>query len=193
MRFKINVPEDLPTDSKCKKGDRMNLILDIETSGLNPLFDRITCIGVVGDDNKPMVFYGEDEKKLLQDFWAYLKKVSGSDGILYSNDITIVGFNVYKFDIRFIHIRSMVNNVYASKKLKKNFIDLQYELACYNTQVKGTLNDYLETIGEEKNGNGLRAIELFEKRDWKSLVAYCKNDVLVTKKLFERCKEAGII
>jgi predicted PolB exonuclease-like 3'-5' exonuclease len=136
------------------------------------------------DDKEVTVFYGEDEKRLIADFWGFIED--------FKYVPTIVGFNVFKFDIRFIHIRTMINGLVASYKLRKEYIDLQYELAYFNPPY-GTLADYLQTIGETKNGNGTHAIELFRSGDWKHLVEYCKNDVLVTKKLFERCQDAGII
>jgi uncharacterized protein YprB with RNaseH-like and TPR domain len=172
----------------------MNLILDIETTGLNPLYDRITCIGVMREDDKEVTcFYGEDEKKLLQEFWKYIENCFGLLSPQWIDPpFKVVGFNIIKFDCRFIHIRSMVNNVKATLKLKKYYLDLQYELAYFNPPY-GTLADYLQTIGETKNGNGTHAIELYRSGDWKHLVEYCKNDVLVTKKLFERCQDAGII
>jgi len=161
----------------------MNLILDIETTGLNPLYDRITCIGVMHEDDEEVTaFYGEDEKYLLERFWLYVEKYSTSK---------IIGFNSYRFDIRFIQIRSMFHNI-AGKCLKKNYIDLMYELGFYN-KCAGTLSDYLQLIGLEKNGSGFHAIELYRNGNWDDLVKYCKNDVLVTKELYKRCVKAGVL
>jgi hypothetical protein len=69
--------------------------LDIETTGANPISSRIIMIGI-GDN----IFFHKDEKELLKDFQAYLKRKS-------HKNIRITGWNIKTYDIPFCNIRAL--------------------------------------------------------------------------------------
>lgn len=165
------------------ESDTMNVILDIETTGLSPLDDRITAIGVK-TETESNVFMDSDEKVMLGDFWAWLSAI---------NNPIIIGYNVFAFDIKFLALRSMKHDVEVPVYLKHNWLDLQYELAFYRDKyVK--LDEYLKFAGlGNKNGTGLQAIKLWKEQKFDELKAYCKQDVELTYELYKRCKKCGIV
>ncbi|MCQ6254734.1 ribonuclease H-like domain-containing protein [Methanocaldococcus sp.] len=76
-------------------------IIDIETTGLDPLKNRIVAIGlgVIREDKLDIqLLTSKDEKELLTKFWG---KVS-EEGIEQ-----LIGFNINKFDWQFIKLRSL--------------------------------------------------------------------------------------
>ena len=159
------------------------VVLDIETTGLNPLDDRITAIGVIFKDEKK-AFMDPEEKILLISFWDWLKKIPLP---------TIVGFNVYKFDIAFIHKRSMKHDINVPFSLKDAFLDLQYELNFYQQRCPGRLEDYALYLNiQGKSGSGKKAVILWEENRLVELESYCMDDVRVTFELFQRCLKAKV-
>jgi len=157
------------------------VFLDIETTGLDPFTDRITCIcAKCGVDQE--CFMDQDEAKMLREFWGWLSAIP---------DPVIVGFNIYTFDIPFIHKRCLKHDVGAPFCLKENYIDLRFELK-YPSSF-GTFEQYLNFIDLRKNGDGLKAIELWRNERYDELKKYCMMDVELVEKLFERCLKSGII
>jgi DEAD/DEAH box helicase domain-containing protein len=49
------------------------------------------------------------------------------------------------------------------------------------------------TIGKSKTGNGADAPFLFQQERWDELIDYCRNDVVITKEIFEFGFEQGYI
>ncbi len=49
------------------------------------------------------------------------------------------------------------------------------------------------TLGEDKSGDGLEAISLFRNGELMELVEYCKQDVILTRKIYEYGKAKGFI
>ena len=75
---------------------------------LNPHYSRIIVIGLKYN-NEVRLLTG-DEKEILTQFWDFMK----------TNNSVIVTHNGYKFDIPFIIIRSMINNLRVSKEINLN-------------------------------------------------------------------------
>jgi len=78
------------------------LCFDIETSGLDPLKDRITAIGVSNCFGTDAII-DKDEKHILEEFWKGIKS-------RYPY-VRLIGFNCWSFDMPFIIIRSLKHNV----------------------------------------------------------------------------------
>ena len=69
--------------------------LDIETTGTNPISNRIIMIGI-GDN----IFFSKDEKEVLKDFKAYLKRKS-------HKNMRITGWRIKTRDIPFCNMRAL--------------------------------------------------------------------------------------
>jgi len=159
------------------------MILDIETTGLNPMKDRITCISV-GQDENIFSYAGIDERRILEDFW------DGFDGS------ELISFNGDGFDIPFIIKRSLINDV-KIKKIEKT-IDLRKIVNgffySYNKYEKGTLDEWAQILlGKTKETNGLEVIEAFNNGDFDTIKRHCEEDVEITKALYERCKSCDLL
>lgn len=162
----------------------MDIIVDIETLGLNFVTDRIICISIHKED-KISTFAGNSEQIILEDFW---KEVSFFD--------TLIGFNSTSFDIPFLLRRSLINNVRTSKFA--NHIDLREIVNCYfykyDKYIKGTLNYWAEVMGIKVETNGGKEMpKLFELGKWTEIIEHCSEDIMITKKLYDRCRDCNLL
>lgn len=106
--------------------------------------------------------------------------------ILESADI-IVGYNSEHFDI------PILNKYYEGNLTKIKSIDLMQEIKkVLGRRIK--LDDVSEaTLGEKKSSHGLQAIIWWRKGEKNKVVEYCKQDVNVTRKLYEFILENGFV
>jgi len=166
----------------------MRIIFDIETTGLNPMEDKVICISILNvDSDKPVSFYGENEALLLKQFWNAVKNTTTN----------FISFNGDGFDIAFLIKRSLIHKVQVTN-LFKNHIDLKKVVNSffftYNRYEKGKLTDWGEILGiKAKTERGCEMLKYYENKDWKTIKAHCEEDVILTKALFIRCKECGLI
>jgi len=91
----------------------------------------------------------------------------------------VVGFNLKRFDYQ-------VLQPYTGVKLASlPTLDILEEV----NDILGhrlSLNHLAEkTLGEAKTGDGLLALELYAAGRWEELESYCRQDVLLTHRLFE--------
>lgn len=153
---------------------------DIETTGLNPLHSRITCIcGKVLFGNNYMGSH-IDEKSLIKDFIKWLKneKVKG-----------LISANGKDFDLQFIFVRSYILGINIEDILflkELNHFDILSDI----TDKKVSLNNLARIYRFElKSGNGINAIKLFEEMKLNELMDYCMDDVELTEKIYLKYKE----
>ena len=154
---------------------------------LNPHYSRIIVIGLKYN-NEVRLLTG-DEKEILTQFWDFMK----------TNNSVIVTHNGYKFDIPFIIIRSMINNLRVSKEinlnhwnmLKSNHLDTmiifsQNVFTNPNLKVLAKLNN-IEFIDEGITG---KAVErLWKENNLEKIKEHCKNDIETLEKLFNsKCR-----
>lgn len=162
------------------------VIFDIETTGLEPIVDRVICISVMDIDSKVVfTFIDLDEKKVLTDFWNFVK----SNKMLY-------GFNTDCFDTPFIHVRSLINDVKVEDVYMSDLRSVlySYHRNAENKFKKGRLADFARHFGMEvKTSNGLEVISNWQKGDLESIKAHCEEDIFITHVLFKRMKEKGFI
>ena len=99
----------------------------------------------------------------------------------------VVGFNVKRFDYRVLqpYIDLMLDNLPTLDILEDihNFLGFRLSLG----HLAGA------TLGRQKTGNGLLALELYKKGRWEELESYCRQDVLLTKSLFEFGAQQGYL
>ena len=168
---------------------KMNLIFDIETTGLNPLIDRIICIALKSN-GKELIIIDSNEKVILEKFWNYVREIKIKD-----LGFRLIGFNCWSFDLPFLIIRSFkhgVNVVDTSGKV----IDLRYLLSYGNKYQNGKLSDYAELIGLEQKYNGYDGSDmkrLFEEDKFAEIEKYALSDIKITFGIYKRALEIGLI
>ncbi len=167
----------------------MKFTYDLETNGLNSMEDRITCISILDlEGNIPMSFYGENESMILKQFFNAIK-----------NTTELISFNGLAFDVIFLLRRALINKVPFPTNWKSiRQVDLKKIVNgffySYNKYEKGTLNDWSNILGMNgKETPGSEMKEAYEKKDWKKIKEHCEEDVVITKALYNRCKECNII
>jgi DEAD/DEAH box helicase domain-containing protein len=91
----------------------------------------------------------------------------------------VVGFNVKRFDYRVLQpYTDVILETLPTLDILEdvhNFLGFRLSL--------GHLAE--ATLGRQKTGNGLLALELYKNGRWEELESYCRQDVLLTKSLFE--------
>lgn len=104
--------------------------------------------------------------------------------LLYFNGI-LVSFNGIRFDIPCL-LADIDIDTFQGLQRKRHLDILAY---FYNNVVgkfRVSLNNISEnTIMKVKTGNGANAPQLFQDGKWEELVDYCRNDVQLTKEVFE--------
>lgn len=137
---------------------------------------------------------GYTEKMLLQNFMNTLKRVREKYGFL-------VGFNLKKFDLPFIIQRCWINGVEPIPMVSKGkywedwIVDL-YEIWKMGTDwnpnskfISNSLKSVVEVLGiGTKSDDGKLFQKLFYK-DLETSLAYAKNDINITFKLFKRLQK----
>lgn len=165
------------------------LILDIETTGLKPMTDKIASIAVMNVNlDKTEVFASMNEKELLEDFRDYLMS--------YGNDyITFLGFNTDSFDVPFIITRFMIHGFslpkFKSKDLRKTVNGFFYS---YNKNPYGTLADWAVVLGVPcKTLPGSFVPDLYAEGKIDEIKEHNVEDIIITKKLYDRAVVCGLI
>jgi predicted PolB exonuclease-like 3'-5' exonuclease len=153
------------------------VVLDIETTGLNPIDCQVTCICTKDSDGYwHNGFVGEGnftEEHLIENICNNLKK----------KDVKVViTKNGKMFDIPFMIVRNPKVAEYI-KSLKH--IDIQEY-----TQGRVKLTDMAFLLRtENKSGKGEDAIKLWKEKEFNKLVEYCKQDVEVTEQCYKKLQE----
>ncbi len=160
------------------------LIFDLSTEGLEPVKHRIVGI-TTKTALEERIFTSRDEKKLLEDFWIYMKE---------KNFEKIVGFNSDNFDIPMLIIRSIKHNI-KTINIKGKSLDLR-KVLFGEQHKKGTLQDFQNLLGITFVENGYSKMHmslLWEVNTLKNLEENLLQDVRITWKLYLRIKEVGLI
>ena len=166
-------------------------IIDVETTGLDPLNSRLVAIGI-GHKDEIKIITNDDEEQMLNEFWGFVN-VNAID--------KIVGFNV-GFDWLFLKLRSLKYGL----KIKHfaNYtgrIDLRTILNG-NKYAKGKLTDYckffeLDVPEDDLKGDAVPTLwEQYTMGDNNALEEIKKHlgyDIERTLKLYELIKNCGLI
>lgn len=163
-------------------------ILDIETQGLEPMTDKISCICVKNYKTKEAVcFTGKDEKLILESFWNFVCKDN--------HYVELIGFNISLFDIVFIIKRCIINEVpvrqFSSTDLRQLVNAFFYS---YDRKSHGTLGDWAGVLGmEKKTSLGSEMPELYRLEKFDEIKAHCMEDIEITEKLTDRLVKVGML
>jgi hypothetical protein len=151
---------------------RLGLAFDIETTGLNMHKDVITCISLYGP--------GMDVDRTYirpKGVWDPGEIFTHFDrcGVLYA-------YNGSRFDLKFIGKSFAVpRDRMTAWRLK--LVDL-YEACRLGLGITFNLNSALIVNGlSGKSGNGREAIQLYNEGNHESLMAYCRDDAILTYQL----------
>ena len=165
------------------------LIVDVETTGLSPYDSRLTVIST-NYAGEIQSFYNIDEKRMLQDFWQYVK------------DTKIVRLCAYNasFDISFLNIRSLLHSVEMKTFDKwKGVIDAMNMGQHYGKSRSlkfQKMHDTCAFFGFEgvlTELKGSEMPELFLKGDIETIRIHCEDDVRQTYKIFKRALDCKLI
>lgn len=162
-------------------------VIDIETEGLSPIDGRIICIGIKDVDNgSVIVFFDNDEKRMLIDFFDFFSKKCFRE---------IIGYNVL-FDIRFIFARALKYDLDAQGFFNCDFNDLMSIMKSvknvWSLNRPHTLDEWSQLVFG--NGNGkielkMSVAELFRNGLIDKIIEYNKHDVELTCNLWKRVEK----
>lgn len=155
---------------------------------LNPIDSKIIALGI-RYNGQNRVFLGEDEKKLLEDFWNEWKSIKKNDSI------KVVGFNINNFDLPFITTRSLICNVIISPFLIKSTIDLREKINAYRYgKSRGKLKDFASLIGlPTKTIEGKDIAKLYIEKKYDLIKEYLINDLEIIDNIFKRAKNTRVL
>jgi len=161
-------------------------IIDVETTGLNPLDSRIIVIGCkIPTQENEKYFQAANEKLLLKDFWSFVKQ----------NQIkTLIGFNI-DFDWTFIKVRSLRNRIYFkwfSAFSENKIVDLR-KILNDKYKAKGKLSDYCRLFGIPHNTDlaGVDVPQYYLEGKLDLILEHIKDDVVSTWELYKLISEFG--
>jgi DEAD/DEAH box helicase domain-containing protein len=99
----------------------------------------------------------------------------------------VVGFNIIDFDYRVLAPYS------AGIDFTDRFPTLDILKEFKRVTGRRASLDHLAAvnIGECKTGDGIQAVKWFREGKWDSLISYCRQDVMITRKLFSRGLNEG--
>ena len=151
------------------------IVFDIETTGLNPLDSRITCICAKRSDGESYNGCHTNERGLIKDFLKWID---------LTYDDFFISANGRDFDIPFIHIRAFLNNI-SLKEIKWINRAKHFDVINDITDKRISLNNLARVYGLKlKSGDGKNAIKLFEDGKFDDLIDYCMDDVELTEKVY---------
>ncbi len=178
-----------------------------QRAGVMAEFSKIVCISI-GYFRKDATalqlriksFYGDDEKKLLQDFLAVVHQLEASN-----NNWSFTGHNIKEFDIPFICRRLLINSI-----LIPPFLDFQ-NMKPWETNIVDTFQYW--RFGDFKQYTSLKLLAAalgvpspkddidgsmvgevyWKEKDIQRIVTYCQKDVVTTGNIIMRFKNLPLL
>jgi DNA polymerase elongation subunit (family B) len=98
----VTTPSWEPTTSVKPYEQLTKLYLDIETTGLDPLVDRVLMVGLMSQAGEKVIITDPDEKVILTSTIDYLKA---------NKPDCLIGHNLINFDIPFLATRCRINKI----------------------------------------------------------------------------------
>ncbi len=181
--FVIDI-ETIPLDMEKYEG----LNEEEKSKMINPIDSKIVALGIrYKGYNK--VIMGEEENKILEEFWKEWNKIKTSDFVF------VVGFNISNFDIPFITARSLINNVKIIPFSLKSVLDIREKINAYRYgATRGKLKEYAALMNltlEDVDGSDVA--RLWKDKDFDTLKKYLIKDLEITDELFKRARDTRIL
>lgn len=167
----------------------MNIILDLETSGLSPFGGRIFAIGMMDLDTKEVsIFLEKDEDYLLKQFIKALNK---------SKEIRIIGYNL-SFDLSWLKLRMLKYGLVSFFYRDVHWVDLMdvlMSLESGENVPRRRLSDWIEYFGFEDGdkSRGFSMLSFWESNQYEKIKDHLKNDLNKTFLIYERLKTCGLV
>lgn len=156
------------------------IIFDIETTGLNPLQEKVLTMQIKHAEKIIVWKLWEeknDEVKLIQNFIDYIKNLNE----------TIVGYNISRFDINFLLARLLVNKKLTDNILKifagKKWIDLT-EFQKNNHGMDNWLKEL--KIPRQSNVTGWHVPSLYELGMYNKIEEHAIDDLFVCEQVVKK-------
>lgn len=148
------------------------VVIDVETQmsfrDVGGYYPEKLHISVAGLYDYATDRYQAFEEAQLPQFFRLLETAS-----------TVIGFNIVDFDLK------ALKPYYIGNLQKFPTLDL-LKVVESSIGFRISLDDLAkETLGTQKNGHGLLAIEYFRDKEMDKLKKYCLSDVEITRKLYE--------
>ncbi|MBN9311536.1 MAG: 3'-5' exonuclease [Chryseobacterium sp. 39-10] len=173
-----------------------------ERGGIMAEFGKIICIsvGLLDKSNKLKIksFYGDDEKKLLEEFGEIFNSPKLREGILCAH-------NGKEFDFPWIARRFLINGMQPPKPFQL-FGKKPWEIPHLDTMELWKFGDYksyvslellahvfgIPTPKDDIDGSMVASMYWVEK-DLFRIVQYCEKDVLTLANIFRRMRQEDIL
>ncbi|MGC4101793.1 ribonuclease H-like domain-containing protein [Ferruginibacter sp.] len=178
-----------------------------QRAGVMAEFAKIVCISI-GYFNKQgntlqlrvKSFYGDDEKKLLQDLIVTVNQMEAKN-----NRWSFAGHNIKEFDIPFICRRLLINRLHIPA-----YLDFQH-MKPWDTNIVDTFQYW--RFGDYKNYTSLKLLAAalgvpspkddidgsmvaevyWKQKDLERIVTYCQKDVLTTANIILRFRNMDLL
>ena len=149
----------------------------------NPLYSKIICICLKPKDKDIIILTGDNEKIILEEFWDVVKDYN-----------LFVTHNGYGFDIPFLMIRSVINQIKTSIKINTNKFSMEnsnhFDTMLFFSQNIFT-NPRLDIIAKTLRINigdnrftGADVERLYKEGKMDEIIRHCKEDVELTEKVY---------
>ncbi|MCQ4035690.1 3'-5' exonuclease [Kaistella montana] len=173
-----------------------------ERGGIMAEFGKIICIsvGILEKNEKLMIksFYGDDEKKLLEEFGSIFNHPKLRDAVLCAH-------NGKEFDFPWIARRFLINGMQPPKPFQM-FGKKPWEIPHLDTMELWKFGDYksyvslellahvfgIPTPKDDIDGSMVASIYYIEK-DLFRIVQYCEKDVLTLANIFRRMRQEDLL
>lgn len=178
-----------------------------QRAGIYSEFGKIICISagffVVKNGEKKLrlkSFFGDDEKKILEEFSAMLQKFNASN-----SDLLLCAHNGKEFDFPYISRRMLINglklpkilDIAGKKPWEVNFLDTMelWKFGDYKNYTSLNLLTHIFNIPTPKDDiDGSMVAEVYWKeKNINRIVTYCEKDVLAVAQLILRYKGEDIL
>ena len=173
-----------------------------ERGGIMAEFGKIICIsvGIIEKSDKLMIrsFFGDDEKKLLEEFGEIFNRPK-------LHDVILCAHNGKEFDFPWIARRFLINGMHPPKPFQL-FGKKPWEIPHLDTMELWKFGDYksyvslellahvfgIPTPKDDIDGSMVASIYHIEK-DLFRIVTYCEKDVLTLANVFRRMRQEDLL
>ena len=149
----------------------------------DPLYSKIICICLKPKDKGTITLSGDDEGKLLKEFWDIAKEHN-----------LFITHNGYGFDVPFIMIRSVINQIKNTIKINTNKFSMEnsnhFDTMLFFSQnifTNPRLDIIAKTLGIDIGDNrftGADVERLYKEGRMDEVIRHCKEDIEITEKVY---------
>jgi len=161
------------------------LVIDIETTGLDPMVDEIVAIGIKHPEDE--FVYMRDDEIGEESLVAFA--ISMVDDL---NPDVIVGYNIKRFDRPFIYSKLAKYRIHGNTIYKAIYVDLMEIVCRYISRERRyvKLSEICEYLGIEKTDEvtGKDVPSLWKLGKYDEIEKHCYDDIRVTYELLKRLK-----